>query len=90
MVQAMTTMWGGVVMPGKAFVGGSAQSGHASTTDPEVRRFRESNDPLTHLFYIGTALMENRHSLAVASHMTVDSGAAECLSAFDLADKQIS
>src|SRR3954453_332262 len=43
---------------------------HASTTDPESRLYRKANGREAKLSYLGHALMENQHGLAVAGLVT--------------------
>jgi transposase len=50
---------------------------HASTTDPDARLYRKGNGRESVLCYIGHALMENRHGLAVRGEVTHATGTAE-------------
>ena len=50
---------------------------HESTTDPEARLFKKSEGSQSRLCYMGHALMENRHGLAVDVETTRASGTAE-------------
>ena len=50
---------------------------HASTTDPDARLYRKSNGQESKLAYLGHALMENRHGLAVDGRVTLATGTAE-------------
>ena len=50
---------------------------HASTTDPESRLYRKADGREAKLCFMGHALMENRHGLAVAGMVTRADGAAE-------------
>ena len=50
---------------------------HASTTDPEARLFRKARGREAKLTYMGHALMENRHGLAVGGSVTQATGTAE-------------
>jgi transposase len=50
---------------------------HQSTTDPEAKLYRKGQGREAKLSYIGHALMENRHRLAVAGMVTQASGTAE-------------
>jgi transposase len=50
---------------------------HASTTDPDARLYRKGHGRESVLCYMGHALMENRHGLAVAGTVTHASGTAE-------------
>jgi hypothetical protein len=50
---------------------------HQSTTDPEARLYRKGNGQPAKLCYMGHALMENRHGLAVDGGVTLATGTAE-------------
>ena len=50
---------------------------HASTTDPDARSYRKSNNAETRLAYLGHLLMENRHGLIVDAQASVADGFAE-------------
>jgi IS5 family transposase len=50
---------------------------HASTTDPDSRLYRKAHGREAKLSYMGHAVMENRHGLAVAGTVTVANGTAE-------------
>lgn len=50
---------------------------HQSTTDPEARLYRKGNGQPAKLCYMGHALMENRHGLAVDGMVTQATGLAE-------------
>jgi transposase len=50
---------------------------HASTTDPEARLYRKARGREAKLSYMGHAVMENRHGLAVAGRVTLATGTAE-------------
>src|SRR4051794_20530847 len=50
---------------------------HQSTTDPEARLYKKGDGQPARLCYIGHALMENRHGLAVDGAVTQASGTAE-------------
>lgn len=50
---------------------------HASTTDPDARLYRKGRGKRAQLCYMGHVLMENRHGLAVAAHLTHANGTAE-------------
>lgn len=50
---------------------------HASTTDPESRLYRKAAGREAKLSYMGHALMENRHGLAVGGTVTQATGTAE-------------
>jgi transposase len=50
---------------------------HASTTDPDARLYRKSNNSEARLAYLGHLLMENRHGLIVDARATIADGFAE-------------
>jgi len=50
---------------------------HASTSDPDSRLYRKAAGREAKLSYIGHAVMENRHGLAVAGMVTHANGTAE-------------
>jgi transposase len=50
---------------------------HASTTDPDSRLYRKAAGREAKLCYMGHAMMENRHGLAVAGLVTKANGTAE-------------
>ena len=50
---------------------------HQSTTDPEARLYRKGNGQPARLCFMGHALMENRHGLAVDGLVTQATGTAE-------------
>ena len=50
---------------------------HQSTTDPEARLYRKGDGQPARLCYLGHALMENRHGLAVGGGVTQATGTAE-------------
>ena len=50
---------------------------HASTTDPDSRLYRKAAGREAKLYYMGHAVMENRHGLAVAGRVTHANGTAE-------------
>jgi transposase len=60
---------------------------HASTTDPDARLYRKGNGRESVLCYMGHALMENRHGLAVRGELTHATGSAEREAALDLVDR---
>jgi transposase len=57
---------------------------HESTTDPEARLYRKGDGQPAKLCYMGHALMENRHGLAVAGGVTQATGMAEREAALQL------
>src|ERR671912_267613 len=50
---------------------------HASTTDPDARLYRKSNNAEARLAYLGHLLIENRHGLIVDAQATIADGFAE-------------
>jgi transposase len=50
---------------------------HASTTDPDARLYRKSNNSEARLAYLGHVLLENRHGLIVDACATIADGFAE-------------
>lgn len=50
---------------------------HESSTDPDARLYKKSEGDKSRLCYLGHALMENRHGLAVDVETTQASGTAE-------------
>lgn len=50
---------------------------HESSTDPDARLYKKSDGEKSRLCYLGHALMENRHGLAVDVQTTLASGTAE-------------
>jgi transposase len=50
---------------------------HASTTDPDARLYKKAEGEKSRLCYLGHALMENRHGLAVDVETTLATGTAE-------------
>jgi transposase len=59
---------------------------HASATDPDARLYRKGDGRESVLCYMGHALMENRHGLAVGGEVTHATGTAEREAALDLVD----
>jgi transposase len=60
---------------------------HSSTTDPDARLYRKGNGRESALCYMGHALMENRHGLAVGGEVTHATGTAERETALELVDR---
>ena len=50
---------------------------HASTTDPDAKLYRKSNNAAAKLCFIGHALAENRHGLIVQADATMATSRAE-------------
>jgi transposase len=59
---------------------------HQSTTDPEARLYKKGDGQPAKLCYIGHALMENRHGLAVSGGISQATGTAERKTALALID----
>ena len=59
---------------------------HQSTTDPEARLYKKGEGQPARLCYIGHALMENRHGLAVVGEVSQATGTAEREAALRLVD----
>ncbi len=57
---------------------------HASTTDPEARLYRKSNNTAATLCYAGHLLMENRSALIVDAELTTADGYAERATAVEM------
>jgi len=62
---------------------------HQSTTDPEARLYKKGDGQPAKLCYMGHALMENRHGLAVAGGVTQATGTAEREAALALLDRRL-
>lgn len=60
---------------------------HESATDPEARLYRKGNGKESRLCYIGHALMEHRHGLAVGGGVTPATGTAEREAALEMIDR---
>lgn len=61
---------------------------HRSTTDPGAKLYRKGDGQPAKLCYMGHALMENRHGLAVGGGITQATGTAEREAALDLVDRR--
>src|SRR3954447_13305953 len=59
---------------------------HQSTTDPEARLYKKGDGQPAKLCYMGHALMENRHGLAVGGGISQATGTAERETALALID----
>jgi len=57
---------------------------HASTTDPEARLYRKSNNNAATLCFAGHLLMENRSALIVDAELTIADGYAERSTAIEM------
>ncbi|HKQ46066.1 MAG TPA: IS5 family transposase [Rhizomicrobium sp.] len=60
---------------------------HESTTDPEARLYKKGDGQPAKLCYMGHALMENRHGLAVGGVVSQATGTAERDEALKLIDR---
>jgi transposase len=65
-----------------------ANETHQSTTDPEARLYKKGDGQPARLCYIGHALMENRHGLAVDGGVTQATGTAEREAALAMLDRR--
>ena len=61
---------------------------HQSTTDPEARLYKKGDGQPAKLCYLGHALMENRHGLAVDGGLTLATGTAEREAALAILDRR--
>lgn len=61
---------------------------HQSTSDPEARLYKKGDGQPAKLCYIGHALMENRHGLAVGGGISQATGTAERETALTLIDRR--
>ena len=59
---------------------------HQSTTDPQARLYKKGDGQPAKLCYMGHALIENRHGLAVGGIVSQATGTAERETALDLID----
>lgn len=59
---------------------------HRSTTDPDARLYKKGDGQPAKLCYMGHALMENRHGLAVGGGVSQATGTAEREKALELID----
>ncbi len=60
---------------------------HASTTDGDAKPYRKGSGKSAQLCFMGHALMENRHGLAVGATLTLASGTAERDATFPMLDQ---
>jgi transposase len=60
---------------------------HVSTTDPEAKLYRKADGHESKLCYMGHALMENRHALAVGGLVSPATGTAEREAALALVER---
>jgi transposase len=61
---------------------------HRSTTDPEARLYKKGDGQPARLCYLGHALMENRHGLAVDGGLTLATGTGEREAALAMLDRR--
>jgi transposase len=61
---------------------------HESSTDPEAKLYRKGNSHPAKLCYMGHALMENRHGLAVDGGVSLATGMAERETALAMLDRR--
>jgi transposase len=61
---------------------------HRSTTDPDAKLYRKGDGQPARLCYMGHALMENRHGLAVGGGVSPATGMAERDTALTLIDRR--
>ena len=61
---------------------------HESKTDPEAKLFRKGNSQPAKLYFMGHALIENRHGLVVQADATQATGKAERQAALSMIDRQ--
>ena len=61
---------------------------HRSTTDPEAKLYKKGDGQPAKLCYMGHALMENRHGLAVDGHVSQATGTAEREAALAMLDRR--
>jgi transposase len=61
---------------------------HQSTTDAEARLYKKGDGQPAKLCYLGHALMENRHGLAVDGSLTLATGTAEREAALQMLDRR--
>src|ERR1700674_3845442 len=60
---------------------------HESKTDPDAKLFRKSNSQPAKLYFMGHALIENRHGLVVQADATEANGKAERQAALAMIDR---
>jgi len=61
---------------------------HQSTTDPDAKLYKKGDGQPAKLCYMGHALMENRHGLAVDGHVSRATGTAEREAALAMLDRR--
>lgn len=76
---------GGGRNPSRDFHGERRQNEtHESTTDPQAQMYRKGRGKEARLYYMGHALMENRHGLVVDARLSEATGTAERDSALEM------
>jgi len=65
-----------------------ANDSHESKTDPDAKLFRKGNSQPAKLYFMGHALIENRHGLVVQADATQATGKAERQAALSMIDRQ--
>ncbi len=65
-----------------------ANDTHESTTDPDAKLYRKGRSQPAKLYFMGHALIENRHGLVVQADATQATGKAERQAALAMIDKQ--
>jgi transposase len=60
---------------------------HSSTTDPQARLYRKSNNTAAMLCYSGHLLMENRNALIIDAELATADGYAERATAIEMLDR---
>ncbi len=65
-----------------------ANDTHESKTDPEAKLFRKESSQPAKLYFMGHALIENRHGLVVQADATQATGTAERQAALAMIDRQ--
>ena len=65
-----------------------ANDTHESTTDPQAKLYRKGSSQPAKLYFMGHALIENRHGLVVQADATEANGTAERAAALDMIDRQ--
>ena len=64
-----------------------ANATHESATDPEAKLFRKGGSQPAKLYYMGHAMIENRHGLVVEADATTATGKAEREAALAMIDR---
>src|SRR6185436_275774 len=64
-----------------------ANDTHESKTDPEAKLYRKGNGQPAKLYFMGHALIENRHGLVVQANATAATGRAEREAALSMVDR---